>query len=419
MSASAPKYLRYPGDGAKLISANEKTFVVYSGRFATASEAMTVSREATEKSHAALKWLIQKQGWRNGEQVVLAFADGGRAAPSPTADWVGLSEDPALGLGIELLPDEPFTTGDALAKRIGEAMSGYRCRVTPTDGAVVIGLDSATPGRLSIFYYRELRAEDLLGRVCAWHSSCAWRHGYRTVRDGLDEKGKPIYRRVVFTGAPAPLDIVKAAYGEEVGDKLLKSGVERLLPCVVDGAPVPLDLMKCAARRAAQRVSLPPWQADKALTIACALIRKRLNDQQNKEVWTMALQPEVSDRSYLFGRALAYAEEIERYALYQKNEQRPTNAERLMVAFTKHPAKTWMLLMERLQPYQQQLGRLARRLNEGMTEIIARLETGGFTNAPLEETYCLGYACQKQRFAQEREENRPKKNQPDIENEEE
>jgi len=220
----------------------------------------------------------------------------------------------------------------------------------------------------------------------------------------VDDKGNPVYRRVVFIGAPAPIDIVKAAYGEKVSDKLKKSGVERLLPCIVAGARLPRDSVSAVARRAAQRAALDPQESDKALSIACALIRKSINDAKHKEVWDMALQPEVTDRSYLFGRAWAYAEAIERFALKQAGENRDTNAERLMTAFPKHPKTSWGILMERLRPYQIKLGQKANALNEGMDEVICRLEMEGFTNDPLDETYLLGYACQRQVFAQERSE---------------
>ena len=117
----------------------------------------------------------------------------------------------------------------------------------------------------------------------------------------------------------------------------------------------------------------------------------------------MALQPEVTDRSYLFGRAWAYAEAIERYALQLAEERRDTNAERLMTAFTRHPARSWAVLMDRLRPYESKLGARGNALNEGMESVIARLGIEGYTNAPLDETYLLGYACQKQFFANERD----------------
>lgn len=411
VSVSSPKFIRYPGDGAKLISSNDTAGFTYRGRFQDATEALAIGQETTGKAHAALKWLIQRQGYHNGEQVILTFATGGKPMPSLGADTVGIDGWEELDAA-----HEEFYTNEAMARRINQALAGYRCKLTPTDEAVVMGLDSATPGRLSIFYYREMRAEDLFGRICRWHSSCAWRHTYRSVPDGTDDNGKLKYRRVTFTGAPAPVDIVKAAFGDGASDKLLKSGVERLLPCIADGAPLPIDIMKAAARRAAQRVSMTRYEQDKALTIACSLIRKFNNDRNQKEEWGMALQPDVNDRSYLFGRALAYAENIENYALQLSGEDRTTNAERLMVAFAKHPAKTWMLIRVRLQPYQQKLGNRVNRLNEEMGGVISRLEVSGYTNEPLNERYLLGYDCQKQEFARRRNENAEKKNAENKDN---
>ena len=415
ISSKSPKFIRYPGDSTKLISSNDSNGFTFRGRFQDANEALAIGLETTGKAHAALKWLIEKQAYRNGEQVILTFATGGKPMPSMGEDTVGIGGWEELDAA-----HEEFSTNEAMAKRVNQALAGYRCKLTPTDEAIVIGLDSAIKGkgRLAIFYYREMRAEELFGRICRWHATCAWRHAYRSVPDGSDDKGKPKYRRVTFTGAPAPVDIVKAAFGDGAGDKLLKSGVERLLPCIVDGAPLPVDIMKAAARRAAQRVGMTRYEQDKALSIACSLIRKFYNDRNMKEEWGMALQPEVNDRSYLFGRALAYAENIESYALQISDEKRTTNAERLMVAFAKHPAKTWKLIMERLQPYQQKLGNRANRLNEEMEGVISRLEVSGYTNEPLNERYLLGYACQKQEFARRRNENAEKKNAENKDTEE-
>lgn len=413
VSKSSPKFIRYPGDGAKLVSANDSGGFTYRGRFFDAGEALSLGRDTTEKAHSALRWLIQKQGYRNGEQVILAFATGGKPFPSLGADTAEL--DPLMELGIELGDD--YSTNERLANQVSKALAGYQSKLSPTDEAIVIGLDSATTGRLSMFYYREARAEDLFARILGWHSTCAWRHTYRSVPDGTDDNGKPKYRRITFVGAPAPADIIKTAYGENVGAKQLKNGVERLLPCIADGAPLPPDIVRAAARRASQRVNMNTYEQDKALSIACALIRKYYNDKAHKEVWSMALQPEVGDRSYLFGRALAYAEQVERYALREVGEKRPTNAERLMVAFAKHPAKSWMLITERLQPYLQRLGAKANRLREGMEETIARLGTEAYTNEPLNEKYLLGYACQKQEFARLRDESIQAKNAQEDEEE--
>lgn len=402
VSGMSPKYIRYPGDGAKLVSSNDSDGFTFRGRFKTAEEAFCIGRETTEKAHAALKYLIRRQAYRNGDQVILTFGTGGVRLP-------GIDEDTAVladyaSILDEFIPTAAFSLKEGLAREVNKAIAGYQSRLDPQAEAIVIGLDSAIEGkgRLSIFYYREMTAEDFFARILKWHTTCAWEHQYRSRQEGTDDNGKPVYRRFAFCGAPAPMDIVEAAYGKQANDKLKKSAVERLVPCIIDSARLPRDIVAATARRAAQRSNMNDKENDKALSVACALIRKLANDSHHEEVWDMALQPEVTDRSYLFGRAWAYAEAIERFALREANEKRSTNAERLMTAFPRHPKRSWGILMERLRPYQQKLGARANALNDGMDAVITALETSGFTDETLDETYLLGYACQRQAFAAER-----------------
>jgi len=69
-----PKRLRHPGDGARLISANDKSGFTFRGRFTddTGAQACGVSYEVTQKAHNALRWLIQRQAYRNGDQVIVS-----------------------------------------------------------------------------------------------------------------------------------------------------------------------------------------------------------------------------------------------------------------------------------------------------------------------------------------------------------
>ena len=60
-------------------------------------------------------------------------------------------------------------------------------------------------------------------------------------------------------------------------------------------------------------------------------------------------------------------------------------------------------LMERLNPYLRKLGVRARKLSNGMDEVIARLQTQGYTNEVLSDLYLLGYAAQKHQFYLERQ----------------
>ena len=69
----------------------------------------------------------------------------------------------------------------------------------------------------------------------------------------------------------------------------------------------------------------------------------------------MAVDESIKDRSYVFGRILACVEQVERYAqnlashgAEDAGNKRPTNAERLMFAYTLHPVNTLTVLQEKL-----------------------------------------------------------------------
>lgn len=393
VSGTSPKYIRRPGDGAKLISANDSEGFTYRGRFTGANEALCISRKASGEAHAALRWLIQRQGYVNGEQVILAWCPSGAKTVNPCEN--------SLDLLYGLAPDEPVvTTGENFAKKLRRAAAGYGGNLEGGEGSCVIGLDSATPGRLSIFYYRELPEKDLVERVAAWHRSCSWRLQAYPKALPYQKDAKP----VPFTGAPSPETIAEAAYGKKLSDGLKKSTVQRLLPCIVDGAALPRDLMQSAARRASNPGTQKEDQTENEQTLgtACALIRCWYNAKEKKERWKMALDLEETDRSYLFGRALAYAQKIESDALYAQGENRSTNAERMRAVYSQHPARTLKELDQALIPY---IVRLESRGNsygrKGMEAVISRIPTEQFTNEPLTELFLLGYACQMEQFRNE------------------
>ena len=59
-----------------MISSNDKTNFTYRGRFHDVGEAYTISYEASQKIHNALKWLIERQGVKVGDkEFVLSLED--------------------------------------------------------------------------------------------------------------------------------------------------------------------------------------------------------------------------------------------------------------------------------------------------------------------------------------------------------
>lgn len=374
-----PAKLRNAGDKAKLISANDDTGFTFRGRFLESSQAVGVGFEVTQKAHNALRWLIARQGSRQGDQAIVAWAISGVPLPDPMESSYAMLLGEQAAASLPTIED----AGQPFGWQLRRAIAGYQSRLRQDEGVVVMALDSATPGRMAITYYRELLGSEFLQRIEAWHLRYAWPQNF-----GKDRK---------FIGAPAPADIAEAAYGPRVDDKLKQSTRERLLPCIVDAAPLPRDLVDSAARRAMNRVGLGPWDWERTLGIACALFRG-LKMERN---YQMTLELERHSRDYLFGRLLAIAEHVEGRALYLAGEGRETTAARLMQRFSDRPASTWRTIELALVPYKTRLRNLRPSflfvMQQLLDEVIAAFGADDFMrDGRLSPEFLLGYHCQRQ-----------------------
>lgn len=381
LSIQHPAKLRHGGDKAKLISSNDTTGYTFRGKFIDSDEAASVGFEVTQKAHNALRWLIARQAYRNGDQVVVSWFVGGKSVPDPFASSFEL-------LGIEL-PSQPGAIGigdvaQSFALRLKNAIRGYGKELEPTEDIVVMGIDSATPGRMAITFYRELKGSEFLARIEAWHIKCAWSQNF-----GKDKK---------FVGAPAPRDIAEAAYGRRVDDKLRKAVAERLLPCIVDSSPLPRDLVESTTRRASNRTGFEDkWEWEKCLGIACALFK----GSQTERDYQMTLEADRKTRDYLYGRLLAIAENIESRALFVARETRDTTAARLMQRFADRPYSTWRTIELALVPYKTRLrasrGGFLFKMDVLLDDVMSAFSGDDFTqDGPLSGEFLLGYHCQRQ-----------------------
>ena len=405
ISELSPYKVRNAGDRAKLISSNDTTNFTFRGRFLTAGEAMAIGYEATQKAHSALRWLISRQGTPYGEEIILTWGMGNEPLPSSQSDTLDMVQQGWDEFGFDRNDAAAVTkTEESFAKAFNKVIQGYKERIPANASISVIALDAAVPGRLAIRYYRELQGSRFLERIEDWHRKFRWKLEYRKAELKPGEKPE----QVSFIGAPAPLAIIEAAYGEKADDKLKKQAIERILPCIIDGKNIPVDIMKSAVYRATASVSLEFWEANKVRSIACALVCGYY--ARKGESITMGLDKNCSDRSYVFGRILACAEQVERYGQRLSGADtgtRVTNAERLMVAFTKRPKHTTDLLHTKLRPY---LDRIRTKSNYDssayltMLSLLDRLGPEAFTDEPLSEKYLLGYASQKLAFMEKNKE---------------
>ncbi|GAB1719174.1 MAG: hypothetical protein NTAFB09_09050 [Nitrosospira sp.] len=387
LAMNHPKRIRDAGDGAKLISANDASGYTFRGRFTddTGQQACSISYEVTQKAHNALRWLIRRQAYRNEKQVIITWAVAGKPVPDPFKDSLSLflSSEEVTTPTVEPEQIDVGDVGQAFALRLKKAIDGYRAQLDPTEGIVVMGLDSATPGRMAVTFYRELLGSEFLDRIQAWHEKHAW----------LQNFGK----QSRFVGAPAPRDIAEAAFGRRLDDKLRKATVERLLPCIVDGRSLPRDLVGSVVRRTCNRASLEHWEWEKNLGIACALFKGFFNHME----YQMTLETDRRSRDYLYGRLLAIAEHIEGRALYVSGETRDTSAAKLMQRFADRPVSTWRTIELALTPAKSRLR--AKRagflyeMEKLHDEVVSSFLGEDFLDdRKLTGEFLLGYHCQRQ-----------------------
>ncbi|EFW29036.1 type I-C CRISPR-associated protein Cas8c/Csd1 [Selenomonas artemidis] len=430
------KGIRFPGDGAKIISSNDSQGFTFRGRFADADECISIGYETSQKAMNALMWLIRNQGYlhkeeKGGEEkeredeqkdsfnrvhsvggrVFLAWGRYAKKIPSAFDDTARMMRGRRAADAASTIP----VTMKDWATSMKRTLDGYRAEFKRAEKSQVnvMILDAATPGRLSICYYDEMAGEDFIERIEKWHTRGRWlQHSY-------DKAAEKPY---TYFGVPIPKRLVEACYGENIGDNQLKMELERIFYAIVQGRVLPLDMMRIAFGRTVRRAALDEYYewCRRQLEPSCSIICNRLNHV--KEEYTVALDREQRDRSYLYGRLLAVADQIERSTFNTEDLKngRTTNAMRYMDRFSVRPAATWGTLRKKLIPYERKIERYGGKERRLLNEITALFEDQDFSsNAPLDVKFLLGFSCQNYamelaRSAHKKKDGEKAAHQPDV-----
>ena len=417
-SSLHPKKIRYDGDGTKLFSANDDANFSYRGRFKTKdsntgyNEALSIGYETSQKAHNALKWIIRRQGHMRDGVCVAAWESQLNEFPSFYESAANIVNDISVEEGVqdEL---EPLFSGDEeehrndtnyrTAKELNLALDGYKGELNDTSKIVILALDSATPGRLAITYYKELEASTYLENIRRWQESCCWRHEYFQ-----NEKFS------IYEGMVSIRDVAQAVYGTEQNKRLalrsssdgksplLLSVYDRLRPCIIERKPIPRDIVRMATIKASNPLAYESkFNYNRVLHIACSLVKrlyweKKQRNEEEGVVFTMELDKSNNDRSYLYGRLLSIAEAIERQT-YERDEKRVTNAERYMQAFAQNPFRAWTMIQRSIKPYLNSLNPGSREYYKNLFgEITELFKEGDFeSRTALNGKYLIGYDCQR------------------------
>ncbi|MEH0690377.1 type I-C CRISPR-associated protein Cas8c/Csd1 [Vibrio cholerae] len=393
VASNHPAKIRHSGDKAKLISANDKSGYTFRGRFLSNDEACNISFEVTQKAHNALRCLLTKQSvFRNGDQVYLAWAVSGKEVPKPTEldfnDFASLLEETD---SVDHMRD----LGRAYATQLKRYFDGIKTKnqLDDNEQIALLGLDSATPGRMGILYYRETIAKEFLARLEQWQLDLGWQQ-----RVKINEQWQWV------KSAPSLYRVLDGVYGDVLksADTLKKNLIIRLYPCIVEGKPIPQDIMQSAFHRAINRVAYKSdqtWLWLQNLGIACSLIKgfyTRTTNSTIQKEYPMALQKENASRDYLFGRLLAVANKVEKIALSSSEANRLSTAERFMTQFVNRPASTWLNISNALVPYQQRLFNNYQGYDKATKALISQItdmfSPADFTsNKKLSPEFLLGF----------------------------
>lgn len=373
-----PKKIRNEGDGAKLISSNDKDNFTYRGRFATKEEAFAIGNETSQKVHNALKWIIRRQGGTYDTMVFATWETAEDSAGELEVRWDSdtehiISEFDEWDTGLE---DPEFDTNAIGAELFQKAMSGYRtlqneekCPTT-MKYMVLLGVDAATPGRLAVVEAKKIEETRYLENIRKWHKDCWWRH--EKWRDG---------KRIVYYGMVGVKEIADLLFGIENNGsitivdgnskKLYAEVAKRILPCIWDGQRIPADYVERAINKASNPLAYKEQKNwEQILQLACSMVKKRRKELY-KEEWKMAVDKNCTERDYLYGRLLAVADRIE-YRTFDmdKDRSRITNAKRYMNNFSQRPFETWKVIEENIQPYLSKLPVPERRFYENLLDEI-------------------------------------------------
>lgn len=405
-----PSKIRNTGDKAKLISGNDESGFTYRGRFSTKKQAVSVGYQTSQKAHNALKWLLAKQGYtRDGMAFVCWMVNRPLALPDICKNsldaYRDLDEFDIFDMKTGEDSESNADTGDYVAKQLRNAIKGYANHIQIDDRVVMLSLDAATTGRMSVTYYDEMGGQEFIAALMYWHGHCTWKRYIRLNPNNKEEK------RILIESAPSPKEIALAAYGTERGNgyldtdaKLIRSTIERLLPCISKRKRIPKDIIKAAVIRASQPLSMSDfvWK-NQVLSVACAMIHYQYEKEKGDGKMGSFLEDNAKDRSVLFGRLLAVYDYMEMRAMFEKDEngklkeQRTTNAKRYWNAYSMRPAATFRTLKENLMPYMKKLNSYELKCFEDWTqEIMASLADVGFDNHALSEWYLPAYYLQMQ-----------------------
>ena len=373
-----PKKIRNQGDGARIISSNDKTIRTFGGRFnpKEPEQVATLGQKSMLEALYALSWLIKNNRAFNYDGLVILSWSAEFIEEANIYNMFSNYEED--GKYVFNVPSNKVTTSLVMYGKRSKGLDNF----TSQHKVNVLVLDGESKGRISICYYNELDSTMYYKNLENWCKTLCWE--WKNFKTKEFEIRTPNFYHIY--------DLIHKESKED--KKLKKHFFKEILPCVIEGKAIPRYFVKSAFKKVCKPESFRDyfdWQEN--ICVACAIFNKFYKKEKY-----MKLDTNETDRSYLFGRLLALAERIENAAT---NYAGQTNAERLFTRFTMRPGQTFSTLQKQLVPYFDKLygngkAGFANYFKNQIAEILDKMGKEEFTsNKALNEMFILGYYGQR------------------------
>ncbi|GBD61594.1 type I-C CRISPR-associated protein Cas8c/Csd1 [Tetragenococcus halophilus] len=373
---------------AKLVSVsnNKETYI---GRFKNKDDIIRVGRRTSEKVHLMLKYLLENQNsrrWLGGQQYLV--------------NW--FSDDIAneSQFDVSVASVMPFPTNESSRskvvslenKEVGQSfIRGVRQFSKDANYYVAI-IDKASNGRISLKFFRDLQASQLLTNLKKWQTTYSWERYYTQYEQ-------------VYPTTPSLWQFLQTAYGIERNgrleidnDNFKKDQFQKMVISLIDGKQIPANISTALDMNIRKPMNYEKmWSQLQFVTLA-------IFSHKNGEEQSPVLDKESTNRSYLFGRLLAVLNQIEAATYSHSDKQRVTNAQKFWTSYTNHPAKTMQTLIDKTKSYEKALQNtypgLLFKLNNEKQEIISLLNDNYLDSADLNKSldyhFIFGYYAENQ-----------------------
>lgn len=409
---------------AKMISISNHDETYY-GRLKKGGDIYHIGYEASQKVHNMLKYLLDNSSHAGyiGEG---AYVVNWLAHELDKGGIKFLSDLQQDSIANRDMPDEEFEDEDEFeeipeatmaelgggpSKVLKNYFMGNSGAIDPTGNFYVLLIEKISNGRVSIKHFKKLPSSEAYERLSQWYDSIEWKH-FKTLK------------------SPSCYQIVDFLYGYEDGegklkcekDKLKRSQIERLIPCLLEGKELPKDMAKLAFSRLTKRQSYKK-QWDTALYIGCALFKKYKNNEYVIHAEKIGEVEQLKESvSFYYGRLAAIYERVEIEGVRARDFQpdsggeeekdkgkkfsRVTIMSRFFTQMIRMPERTAPVVHQRLNPYFQMLMKrdYARYgyLNNLIAQIIASIgelkEAGKYKDEAINEDFYFGYYYQVNEF---------------------